>query len=160
MSIELKKLNAQIKSIATKTAKWRDDVQLCLVGCAQHAFDNKNVDPAARLVHAVKGADATAVIRWIEAHMPAIWVQKEAKFRFNKSFNGEYDAIVLMSEAWWELAKKPHQVASTLDCLEVVRALVKRLEKEVKEGTKTVKHAELVAGLSKLANSVEFAKTK
>ena len=154
--MELKKLNAQIKSIATKTAKWRDDVQLCLVGCAQFAFDDGNVDPATRLVKAVKGADATALIHWIEKHMPCVWVKDKDQFRLNKLFNGEYDAITLMSEPWWVLCKKTNEINSSLDCLDTVRSLIKRLTKEIESGKKAVKHAELVTALTTVVNAYEF----
>lgn len=149
--LTIKKLNAQIKSIKSKTAKWRDDVQLCLVGCAQFAFDDRNVDPCTNLVNAVQGADVTAVIHWIEAHMPAVWMKSEGKFRFNKSFNGEYDALVLMAAPWWELAKKPQQVSSTFDALEAVRNLISRIEREIASGKKTVEHAEVLNELKAVA---------
>lgn len=160
MAITIKQLNAKINAIAKTTAKWRDEVQLILVGCAQHAYDDGNVDPCTKLVHALTGADARAIIHWIEEHMPAVWVKAEDKFRFNKSHKGEYDAVVLMAEAWWELATMPKNVSSSLDCLDAVRQLVKRLEKEIASGTKTVAHAEIVAKLSALTNEVEFAESK
>lgn len=156
--MELKKLNGKIKSLATKTSKWRDEVQVCLVGCAQFAFDDNNASPATDLVHAVKGADAKAVIHWMEKHMPVIWVGKEEKFRFNKSFLGEYDAVTLLSEPWWEHATKARDVVSSIDCLDAVRSMIKRLEKEIKSGEKTVKHADLIASLVATTNAYEFAK--
>lgn len=156
MSIELRKLNAKITSLGKKTAKWRDDVQFCLIGCAQHAYDNSNVDPATRLVAAVTGADKTAIVKWVELHMPARWVQRDAAFKFNKSFAGEYDAVSLMSEPWWELATKEKNIRSTFDALVEVRALVKRLTNELAK-THTVKHSEILADLTNLANKVEYA---
>ena len=149
--LTIKKLNAQIKSIKSKTAKWRDDVQLCLVGCAQFAFDDRNVDPCTNLVNAVQGADVTAVIHWIEVHMPAVWMKSEGKFRFNKSFDGDYDAITLMAEPWWELAKTAREVSSTFDALEAVRHLIDRIEREIKSGKKTVEHADVLKELKAVA---------
>lgn len=159
MSITLKQLNAQITSIGKKTAKWRDEVQLVLVGCAQHAFDGNNVDPCTRLVHALTGADSRAVIHWIEAHMPAVWVKAEEKFRLNKSFKGEYDAITLLAEPWWELATKPKNVSSSLDMLDALRSFIKRMEKEAESKTE-VAHVEILANLKTLANAVEFPNAK
>lgn len=154
--MELKKLNAQIKSIATKTSKWRDEVQFCLIGCAEFAFDHSNVDPATRLVHAVKGSDMTALIHWMEKHMPVIWVRADDKFRYNKSFKGEFDGLALAAEPWWELAKEPREVQSSVDCLDMVRGLIKRINKEIEAGKKTVAHADLIAQLSAVANDYEF----
>lgn len=154
--LTIKKLNAQIALVGKKTAKWRDDVQLCLVGCAQFAFDSNNVDPCTKLVKATAGADAKAIIHWMEQHMPCVWVKAENQFRFDKSFQGEYDAVVLMAEPWWVLATKPSEVSSSLDCLDAVRALVKRLTREVEAGKKTVGHTELIAKLAALANEAEF----
>ena len=158
---EIQKLNSRIDSLGKRTAKWRDDVQLILVACAQHAFDGSNVDPCTRLVKVCHGADMTALIRWIEAHMPAYWVKAENKFRFNKSFIGEYDAITLMAEPWWNLAKKAKEVSSTLDMLESLRHFIKRMEKEASreiDGQKvTVEHAELLSKLAAIANDKEYA---
>lgn len=156
MSIELRKLNAKITSLGKKTAKWRDDVQFCLIGCAQHAYDNSNVDPATRLVAAVTGADKTAIVKWIELHMPARWVQRDAAFKFNKSFAGGYDAVSLMSEPWWELAIKEKNICSTFDALDAVRAMIKRLTNEMNVKGHTVKHAELLDALAATANKFEY----
>lgn len=150
----VRELNKKIDALGKRTAKWRDDVQLVLCQVAQQAFDGSNVDPATRLVKVLTGADAKAIIHWIEAHMPAVWVKAEEKFRFNKSFVGEYDAITLMSEAWWELATKPKNVSSSLDCLDAVRDLIKRLEREIAAGKKQVTHTEAIEGLKALCGSL------
>lgn len=157
---DVKTLNRKIDGLGKRTAKWRDDVQLILVQCAQHAFDGNNVDPCTRLVKVLHGSDMTALIRWIEAHMPAVWMKAENKFRFNKSFNGEYDAITLMASPWWELAKKPKDVTSSLDMLESLRHFIKRMEKEAAreiDGKKiTVEHADLLTKLAAIANATEY----
>lgn len=162
MSMTIKQLNAKISGLAKRTAKWRDDVQVVLVGCAQHAYDNGNVDPATRLVKALTGADARALIHWIEGHMPAIWMKAENQFRFNKSFKGEYDAVALLGDAWWELAAKPKDISSSLDVLESLRSFIKRMEREAAkevDGKKvTVEHAELLTQIKALANNTEYAK--
>lgn len=155
--MELKQLNRKIAELGKRTAKWRDDVQLVLVGCAQQAFDGSNVDPCTKLVHVLSGADSRAIIHWIEAHMPAVWVKAEEKFRFNKSFKGEYDAITLMAEPWWELATKPKNVASSLDMLTELGAFIKRMEREVAAGKKTVEHKEVLEELKALSGKLAQA---
>jgi len=154
------KLNARIDALGKRTAKWRDDVQLILVSCAVFAFEDSNVDPCTRLVKALHGADATALIRWIEAHMPAYWVKAENRFKFNKSYKGEYDAVTLMAEPWWNLAKKAKDVSSSLDMLDSLRSFIKRMEREATkeiDGKKvTVEHGELLVKLQAIANSTEY----
>ncbi len=161
MTMTVKQLNKKIDDLGKRTAKWRDDVQLILVGCAQHAFDDGNVDPATRLVKALTGADARALIHWIEAHMPAVWMKQENQFRFNKSFKGEYDAIALLGDAWWNLATKTKEVSSSLDMLDSLRAFIKRMEREASkeiDGVKiSVEHAAVLDGLKKVANDIEYA---
>lgn len=151
----VRELNKKIDNLGKRTAKWRDDVQLVLCQVAQQAFDGSNVDPATRLVKVLTGADAKAIIHWIEAHMPAVWVKAEEKFRFNKSFVGEYDAITLMAEPWWELATKPKNVSSSLDCIDAVRDLIKRLEREVAAGKKEVTHQEAIVDLKAICGKLD-----
>jgi hypothetical protein len=155
--MELKKLNAKIVALGKKTSKWRDEVQETLVGCAWQAFNGDNVDPCTKLVKVLGGADARAIIKWIESHMPARWVKSENQFRVNKSFKGEYDALVLLAAPWWELATKTHNIDSSLDCLDAVRNLIKRIESEIKSGKKTVEHVEVLAELKAVAGKVEQA---
>jgi hypothetical protein len=149
--MELRTLNAKIKSIAKKTASWRDDIQIALTGCAWHAIEHGNVEPCTRLVKAVEGADARAVIHWVEGHMPAVWDKKANAFRQNKTAIKEgkftYDALTLMSEPWWELATKTKNISSSIDCLEAVRDLIKRLEREATKGEKTIEHIEVIDAL-------------
>lgn len=159
--LELKKLNAKISALGKRTGKWRQDVQEIIVACAEHAFKGNNVDPLTRLVGALGGADLRAVIHWAEKHCPAVWVKAESKFRFNKSFKGEFDAATLMAAPWYELAVKPKEIASSIDVLESLRGFIKRMEKEAElevDGKKrTVEHAELLAKVKALANDVEYA---
>jgi hypothetical protein len=132
-------------------------VQIVLVQCVYHAFTYKNADPCTRLVKVLAGADAKAVIHWLENHAPAIWVKAEEKFRFNKSFKGEYDAIALMGDAWWVRATKPKDVASSLDCLDAIRALIERLEREIERGKKEVTHKEAINELKAVCGKIERA---
>lgn len=139
-------LNSRIDALGKKTAKWRDEVQTILVMCARQAFQHNNVDPFTRLVGMLHGADMRAIIKWAETFAPTIWQKKDGSFRFNKSFEGDYDALYLMGQAWWEHAIKPHEVSSVFDVLEVVQAMLKRAEKEVNatSNIKTIQHKELL----------------
>lgn len=160
--IELKKLNSQIKAIATNKVKARDQIQIALVGVAQYAFDDKqpNLDPARNLVLACEGAyDIQALVAYIESHMPARWVKETQSFRLNKSFKGEYDAVALMADPWWVKAKKADSVESTFDMLEKVRALLKKAEREVK-ACKEVKHADMIRELNAICGKFDRADTE
>jgi len=148
-------LNKQIDALGKKTAKWRDDVQVVLVACAKQAFDHGNVDPFTRLIGVMGGADMKALIRWAEEFAPCVWMKSETKFRFNNSFEAEFDGLYLLGQAWWLLATKPAQVSSTYDVLEVVQEMIKRCEKEVKAGKKTVEHKDMIMELRKTVTAYE-----
>jgi hypothetical protein len=152
-----KELNRKIDSLGKKTAKWRDDVQIVLVQCVYHAITYKNVDPCTRLVGVMTGADMKAIIHWLENHAPVVWIKSEEKFRFNKSFVGEYDATSLLGDAWWIRAIKPRDVSSTLDCLDAIRSLIKRLEKEIEAGKREVVHPEAIEELKAVCGRIERA---
>lgn len=147
-------LNKKISRLEKHTAKWRDMVQEVAVGCAFQAFTHKNVDSATKLIHSLKGADINAVKTWLERYSPCRWNKELSGFKFNKSFSGEFDHAFLSANLWYELAKKPAQLSSVYDVLEVVRDLVKRAEKEIQLGKKTVQHADMIEDLKALAGKV------
>lgn len=125
---ELAKLNRDIKALGTRTAKWRDAVQLCLVGAAACAFEDHNVTPCTAIVNALEGADRRTLIHWIESHMPARWDQAAAGFKGRKT-KDDYDAITLMAEPWWKNTPKPAAIASSFDVLAKLRAVLAGAEK-------------------------------
>lgn len=149
--IDSKTLNKKIDDLGKKHATWRQNVQLVLVACAKQAFDHKNVDGFTRLTTVLGGADMKAIITWAETYAPARWSKQDVAFKLNKSFKGDFDGLYLLGQAWWERATKPQNVSSTFDVLEVVRDLIKRAEKEVAAGKKTVTHAEMIFELKAIA---------
>lgn len=161
--MELKTLNTRIQQLGKKTAKWRDDVQLVLVACAYHAIEGNNgagnADPFTQVIKVLEGADMRAVIKWAEMNAGVVWQRSEETFRINKAKRGsiEYDAITLMATPWWQLARKAREIESTLDCLEAVRHLVARLEKEAASGRKELIHAEAIVKLKEVCGSLERA---
>jgi hypothetical protein len=153
---DLKKLNARIRALGTKTSKWREEVQACLIGCVYQAIEgDSNIDPCIQIVKQLQGADVRAVMHWLEKHAPVRI--KQGSFVFNKSFEGEYDPIYLLSQPWWDMAVKPKDVTTSLDCLDAIRSLVARLEREVTKGEKTVTHVEAIVELKALCGKVEQA---
>ena len=176
MSLTIKQINGKLASLTKSHAKFNDEVQVLLCSIAQYAYE-KNVDPATRLlilnpdekdakkrVFRFDSVDNKILIHWIEKHMPARWVASAAAFAFNKSFDGEYDAVTLMSEPWWKKAAKPTSVSSSLDMLESLRSFIKRQEKEVArviDGQPiVVEHAEILDMMKAIANKVEYAEKK
>ena len=160
--IDSKTLNTKIDALGKKHNKWRDDVQIVLVACAKQAFTHKNVDGFTRLVGVLGGADMKAIITWAETYAPCIWQKKDVKFRFNKSFEGDFDGLFLLGQAWWERATKPQQVSSVFDVLEVVQQMLKRAEKEV-NGTNNIKqviHKDLLTDIRIAVTKYEEAQKK
>ena len=163
-AITIKQFKARVGKLTASNTKFKNEVQELLCIAAQYAFDDKNVAPLTDLVmrdgeFRFDGIDHKTLIYWIEEHMPARWDNKECKFRFNKGFQGDYDAIVLLAEPWWKKQVKPTRVVSSIDALAEVRALIRRLEKSAEKGV-AVEHAELLANLKVMANSVEYAEEK
>ena len=150
-------LNKKIDALGKRTQTWRNDVQIVLVECAYQAFEYSNVDPFTRLVGALKGADIKAVIKWAEQFAPCVWQKDKVAFRFNKSFVGEYDALFLMGNLWHDLATKPQNVSSTVDVIDAVRALIQRMENEIKAGKKTVTHSDAILDLKAVAGKYAAA---
>lgn len=160
--LDSKTLNKRIDELGTKHNKWRDGVQVVLVACAKQAFDHNNVDGFTRLVGVLGGADMKAIITWAETYSPAIWQKKDVKFRYNKSFEGDFDAAFLLGQAWWERATKPQNISSVFDVLEVVQAMLKRAEKEVNatNNIKQVIHKDLLAEVRIAVTKYEEAQKK
>lgn len=158
---EVKTLMRRITALGSKTAKWREEVQTCLVGCIHTAIVlDSNIDPCIKIVSVLKGADVRAIIHYLEQYAPVIWSKSEETFKFNKSFKGEFDALFLAGHPWFDQAVTPKQVSSSIDCLEAVRDLVKRLEREVKSGKKIVTHVDAIDELKAVAGRMAMRDMK
>jgi hypothetical protein len=159
----ISQLMSDIKRLGARTSKWRDDVQVILVRCAGFAFEG-NADPFNHLLEQMTGADLAAIVKWAETNTPVMFRKSESdgvkRFGINKSFEGVYDATELLGLPWWQHAKKPQQVSSVYDVAEAVRELIKRAEREVEAGKKTVQHADLIRDLKALAGRVSAAETE
>lgn len=158
--MDAKTLNKKIVDLGKKTEGWRKDVQLALVGCAYQAIEgDSNIDPCTRIVGVLKGSDVAAVIHWLENHVPVIWMRSEGKFRMNKAQVGKmaYDAVTLMSEPWYEKAIKPQNVSSSVDFMEQLQGFIKRMEREVTKGGKTIAHAEVLYELKAVSGKLAQA---
>ena len=85
-------------------------IQKALVAASSVAFNvdyhKKNVQPFSMIVDGLRGTDRQTIIKWIEAHAPAIWrkdTSGKGRFQFNNSFKGEFDFDVLWGEKWYDL---------------------------------------------------------
>lgn len=165
IAVSIKQYNARVGQLTKNNNKFKNEVQELLCVAAQYAFsDDHNVSPLTNLLmkdgdFRFDGIDHKVLIHWIEAHMPARWDNKELKFRFNKSFVGEYDALTLLADPWWKKQAKPQAVISSIDTLEEVRALIRRLEKQAEKGV-SLEHAELLEKIKVLANDSEYVTTE
>lgn len=164
MAITIKQFNARVGSLTKSNTKFKNEVQELLCVAAQYAFDDKNVEPLTNLVmrdgaFRFDGIDNKTLIYWIEEHMPARWDNKELKFRYNKGFKGDYDAVTLSAEPWWKKQSKPAEVVSSIDALAEVRALIRKLEKQAEKGV-VLEHADVLTNLKTMANAIEYAEEK
>lgn len=76
------------------------------MNCAKYAIQDGDVGNCNRLVQTLTGTEAAAAIRWIERNVPAVWVEAEKKFKFQKSKRlQELDETALMSDLWYESEK-------------------------------------------------------
>jgi hypothetical protein len=165
MALSVKQLNTSINTWGASVKRVKVKGQELLVECACHAFADKNVDPFTNMVNAAESLDRKTMIAWIVKHAPATWVQEKGAFKWNKSFEGDFDRAALMAASWWAATPKTTEIKLEIDILEAVRSLVKRMEKEAAlevevDGVKTkrvVKHQELLAAVTKLANDTEYA---
>lgn len=155
--VSAKTLNAKIDGLAKKHGAWRDEVQTVLVMCARNALVHGNVEGFTRVVNVLKGADMKAIIKWAVKYGKATWHKQENAFGLNKSFEGEYDALYLMGQAWWETATEAKDVVTEFDVLEAVQAMIKRAEREVtaKVNIKTIKNLELLKAVRSTVTQYE-----
>lgn len=156
-----KELNSKIDALSTKTEKWRDEVQIVLVACAARAFDetHRDVDGFTRLIHKLVGADLTAVARWIKANAPTNWGAKQdtpygvGGYTLNKAFKGEFDAVWLLGESWWNTARKAGAAneAILFDIDVRLSDLIKRIASAKKKGLPVTGHGPIAEMLAKAA---------
>ena len=97
-------------------------IQKALVAASSVAFNvdyhKKNVQPFSMIVDGLRGTDRQTIIKWIEAHAPAIWrkdTSGKGRFQFNNSFKGEFDFDVLWGEKWYDLVPDERTLKSTID---------------------------------------------
>lgn len=159
MTIDTKTLNKRIDALGTKTAKWRDDVQVVLCACASRAYDDahRDVDGFTRLIHKLVGADMKAVVRWIVKNTPSNWEAKKdtpygvGGFTFNKSFKDAQDPLELLGNPWWTHAQQPKDVPELFDLDAAILHLVKRMDQANTKGLPVYGHGPIAETLAKLA---------
>lgn len=141
-----KTLTRRINQLGKKTEAWRNEVQECLIGCCFQALEkDNNIDPCIQIVKQLRGSDLKAIMHWLERNAPVRI--KGGSFVFNKSFEGYFDEEKLRADKWYESAIKPEQVPTSLDCMDAVRSLIKRLEREITKAERPIENAEIVAKL-------------
>jgi hypothetical protein len=165
MAMTVSKLNSAIAAWGKRVKKVnKTDAQALLVECACHAFADKNVDPFTRMVNEAESLDRKTMVSWIIKHAPASWNQESGAFKFNKSFEGDFDRDLLMQKSWWLGTPKTTEIKVEIDMLEMLRQFIKRAEKEAAleveiDGVKSkrkVAHESLLLAITNLANAAEY----
>lgn len=141
---------AIIKEAIASQKGSNEAIQKALVAACSVAFNTeyhkKNVAPFTSIVEGLRGTDRQTIVTWIKTHAPASWVEKDGKkrFQFNESFKGEFDSTALFADKWYDAVPSTKTLVDTIDFKEQLANFIKRMEREVKAGTKTISHLEVL----------------
>lgn len=84
-----KQFTAKLHTLKTNAAKFRDDVQECLIAATYFACKDGNVEPFNQILDAVgSGTRIAGITKWAEINAPAMI--KKGKFVLNKTAAKEY----------------------------------------------------------------------
>lgn len=156
--MDIKTINAKIKSIKTRGKNIDKDIHETGVAIMQHAEKHHDYSAASRLVAALpKSGRTKAFIKWFSDHTPYNWNEKEKTFRLPK--NKDKRRAFLIEEAnavpFWEYTVEVKPGVVDVDkCLQfqtILDQTSKRMEKaEETKGDKAafLKRAALFEKLS------------
>jgi len=134
--MDIKTINAKIKSIATRGKSLDKDIHETGVAIMQHAEKHHDYSAANRLVDALpKSGRTKAFIKWFSDHTPYNWNEKEKTFKLPK--NKDKRRVFLIDEAekvpFWEYTVEVTPGTIDVDkCLQfqtILEQTSKRLEK-------------------------------
>ena len=141
--MELKKLNALITSINTKSAKLRDDIQDALIGCAEQVTLHRNTTPFNNLFKAVgTGTRLEGMLKWASLYAPVhfkdglvMLSDKRQKEMVNTMSPDELASELANSGKWYAIAK-PEKVENPWDSLKFAETVALYIENAVKKADK------------------------
>ena len=136
-----------IGSIGKAATKLTKDIQLCAVGCVEHAVKHGDVTLADQLVDALgKGLRKASLRAWFETNGPMFIAKGKTTFSFDKDRRGQWDGFreaELLAKPWEEAKPEP-EVVSVFDVSEACDKFMKRLESAAKDGTIEMRNRELM----------------
>ena len=151
--MELKQIDAKIKSIKTRGKNIDKDIHETGVAIMRHAEKHHDYSAANRLVDAMpKSGRTKAFIKWFSDHTPYNWNEQEKTFKLPK--NKDNRRVFLIDEAekvpFWEytVEKEPGEI----DVDKMLANLFKRVEKAEVEG-REVKGKDTLAKIAALINA-------
>ena len=154
-----------LASIGSEVSYINPAIQCALKHAAYHAQMHKNIDPAIRLFAMVnRGINRGNMAEWLTEHAPIVFKDNtpkfhEKKWKENATTTGlEIEAMLTAAPNWWCKKTTTSEIADTIDVAELLRALVKKVESNNKKtvGKKEVKHGDLLAALSAIANHAQY----
>lgn len=133
--MDIKTINAKIKSIATRGKSLDKDIHETGVAIMQHAEKHHDYSAANRLVAALpKSGRTKAFIKWFSDHTPYNWNDTDKVFKLPK--NKDKRRAFLIEEAnavpFWEytVEKEPGEI----DVDKMLASLFKRVETAKEQG--------------------------
>ncbi len=155
--MDKKQIQARIGKIGRAIATLTKDVQETAVEITFHALAHGDVTLADELISALgKVARRQSLLAWFEKHGPFVFLSSTKKFGLDKERAKELRKAdpkelreKLMALPWQEAQPEP-ELASTLDCSEAVDKFLKRLHKQVQEGTMEIRNRDLLDRLEQV----------
>lgn len=129
-----KAIVSAIEKVSNTQTRTNDDIQTILVACDAHARQfSGDVSLFQKLVESVKGADRKAMIEFIN-HKTVCKVEK-GLFSLNKGRykNTTHSADDLNAVKWYDYCKPVADLTRTLDPLELLGGIIKRLNDAIDE---------------------------
>jgi hypothetical protein len=155
--MDKKQIQARIGKIGRAIATITKDVQETAVEITFHALAHGDVTLADELISALgKVARRQSLLAWFEKNGPFVFQSLGKKFCLDKErakemrkANPDELRAKLMALPWQDALPEP-ELASTLDCSEAVDKFLKRLHKQVQEGTMEIRNRDLLDRLEQV----------
>ena len=146
--MDIKTINAKIKSIATRGKSLDKDIHETGVAIMRHAEKHHDYSAANRLVDALpKSGRTKAFIKWFSDHTPYNWNNEEKCFKLPKNKDKRRQFLIEEAEKvpFWEytVEKEPGEI----DVDKLIASLFKRVE-TAKEQGREVKGEETLAKIA------------
>lgn len=146
MARDITTINKLIKTIKTRSAKQREDIQQALVECALFAYEDRNTDPAIRLFAAVgNDTNRKAMSHWLSTNAcihfkdekPVLSDKRQKEMaEFTAEERAEYLESLATAPKWHEHAADSNTATNVWDHGEQLEKLREYLDKVAKRAKK------------------------